>query len=258
MSAWTEFLSELCEKIDQRRPGLRIFSYEQIVSLLAHSKSLYHHPRTEEAHQALATIRDEGTFLLAADSLHAFLELFPGGDPPDAHDQPVPQGCLRAPFQAAYRTDHSCNRTARDSATPQPQRPPKSDAGWNSSAPIDPDKFQELMSETASIQSLLAARNLESPATTLPGCSNAGKPAGRVETQVSDLDSRHKVVLRELLQYPTWTLAQLQVVTSRQRLMPLACLDHLNKWSLNVFGDLLLEGDETITLNVNVKESIDI
>jgi hypothetical protein len=73
-----------------------------------------------------------------------------------------------------------------------------------------------------------------------------------------NLDDRHKTVLRQLLQRPSWPLTELRKLTSRLGLMPLACLATLNEWATENFGDLLLEGEEIINVNMNLKQRIQI
>ena len=116
------------------------------------------------------------------------------------------------------------------------------------------------MSETAEIRDWLAARqsaseesfpaqSFEVPSKTLQ--SNSGiKPPAR------PLDESHKALLRELLQRPSWRLRELRAITARVGLMPLACVAALNEWAADRYGDPILEGEEIIHVNNDLKEKL--
>ena len=74
--------------------------------------------------------------------------------------------------------------------------------------------------------------------------------------QLPNLDDRHKTILRQLLQRPSWPLAELRKLTCQLGLMPLACLTTLNKWATENFGDVLLEGEEIVNVNMHLKQRI--
>jgi hypothetical protein len=55
---------------------------------------------------------------------------------------------------------------------------------------------------------------------------------------------------------PAWSISELRALTSQFHLMPSACVARLNGWTTEKFGDLLLEGEETITVNQDLKQRI--
>jgi len=127
--------------------------------------------------------------------------------------------------------------------------------------PFDNNHLNQLMSDTKSIQGWLAARTPvdETPVAPmgpkLPGPSPSSVGNSK---QPLDLDDRHKAVLRQLLQRSHWTMQQLRMLTSSVGLMPLACLARLNEWTADNYGDVLLEGEDPIIVNQNLKEKLHI
>ena len=81
---------------------------------------------------------------------------------------------------------------------------------------------------------------------------------GNSTRQKPELDQQHRLALGEILERPTWAIAELRVVTSRLGLLPLACVARLNEWTIDRYGDLLLEGDQVLTVNDNLKTKIQI
>jgi hypothetical protein len=116
------------------------------------------------------------------------------------------------------------------------------------------------MNDTCAIQDWLAARlPAEEPASSTLATGSHGKPAlsnGDTAPAMNVLDEKRKAVLREILQRPSWPLADFRVVAAKAGLMPWACLTTLNEWALDTFADLLLEGDQIVNVNQNLKKKI--
>jgi hypothetical protein len=51
-------------------------------------------------------------------------------------------------------------------------------------------------------------------------------------------------------------MADFRVVAAKAGLMPWACFTTLNEWALDTYADLLLEGDQIVTVNQNLKKNI--
>lgn len=113
------------------------------------------------------------------------------------------------------------------------------------------------MQESLSIESLLSARTPDEQSSTASSSVNESGPnLVPVDMEPIEMDLRHETILKELLASPVWSLSELRALTSRFALMPWACVARLNEWATEEFGDLLLEGDETITVNQNLKQRI--
>jgi hypothetical protein len=96
-TVWIKFRSQLFALIEERRAKLIAFRLEQFYLLILNCSKLFSTPRTKGAQAALSAIRDDGTFLLVADSLSAFLAMFPAvvvqqdaKQPPAAQPEPEP------------------------------------------------------------------------------------------------------------------------------------------------------------------------
>jgi hypothetical protein len=71
-----------------------------------------------------------------------------------------------------------------------------------------------------------------------------------------ELDDRHRSALSEIVRRPSWSKAELRSLTTQLGLMPFACLERLNLWALEKFGEPMLEGEETVVLNINLKKQL--
>ncbi len=132
---------------------------------------------------------------------------------------------------------------------------PLPDRSW--AIPFDPEKFRRLMNETSIIRDWLAAR-LPADEPTCPVLPNhkAGKPENVSTRPAGALDEKHRAMLQEILQRPSWAQADFRIVAQKAGLMPWACLATLNEWALTNYGDLLLEGDPIVTINQNLRKNI--
>jgi hypothetical protein len=114
------------------------------------------------------------------------------------------------------------------------------------------------MNETSALHNFLAARS-DGDERQVPVPANQrsltglGSSAGPGST--GDLDPQHKLFLRELLNRKRWSIADLRRLASSLGLMPWAGVAKLNEWATETFGDLLLEGEEVVIVNVNLKKS---
>lgn len=118
------------------------------------------------------------------------------------------------------------------------------------------------MAETSAIQNLLAERlSADEPFAGVGTCEKQRKLAWSGSSTApakNGLDEKHKAVLSEILQRPSWPMADFRVVAAKAGLMPWACFTTLNEWAFDTYADLLLKGDQTVTVNQNLKKNIPI
>jgi hypothetical protein len=116
------------------------------------------------------------------------------------------------------------------------------------------------MTETSAIQNLLAERLSADEPSAGVGTVEKQRKLARSDRNTAPamnaLDAKHKAVLNEILQRPSWPMADFRVVAAKAGLMPWACFTTLNEWAFDTYADLLLEGDQTVTVNQNLKENI--
>ena len=93
--------------------------------------------------------------------------------------------------------------------------------------PFDREKVARLMAETSAIQNLLAERfSAEETSAGVGTCEKQRKLArsnSSTAPAMNGLDDKHKAVLHEILQRPSWPLADFHVVAAEAGLMPWAC-----------------------------------
>lgn len=75
---WTEFKPQLFEMLERRRAKAAMFRVEQWYNFVVDCSKLFNTAKPVEAERARSRIKDQGTFLLIADTLTEFLSLFPG------------------------------------------------------------------------------------------------------------------------------------------------------------------------------------
>ena len=116
------------------------------------------------------------------------------------------------------------------------------------------------MAETSAIQNLLAERLSAVEPSAGVGTYEKQRKLARSDSSTAPakngLDAKHKAVLSEILHRPSWPLADFRVVAAKAGLMPWACFTTLNEWVFDTYADLLLEGDQIVTVNQNLKENI--
>jgi hypothetical protein len=126
--------------------------------------------------------------------------------------------------------------------------------------PFDREKVARLMTETSAIQNLLADRLSADEPSAGVGTVEKQRKLARSDINTAPamkgLDDKHNAVLNEILQRPSWPMAHFRVVAAKAGLMPWACLSTLNEWAFDTYADLLLEGDQIVTVNQNLKKKI--
>ena len=152
-NAWIKFRNQLFQAIEERRAKLIAFRLEQFYLLILNCSKLFSTPGTKEAQAALSTIRDDGTFLLVADSLSAFLAMFPAvvvqqdaKQPPAAQPEPEPTDQGADPGQqpeavarnqmAATKPEGQRPSAHRTDSVPPRRYQPTSDARRGSGQPF--------------------------------------------------------------------------------------------------------------------------
>jgi hypothetical protein len=111
------------------------------------------------------------------------------------------------------------------------------------------------MDETVRIQESLAAQRATEDLPWSEQLGEAHSTSGS-EPEPIALDDNYSAVLRTLLTRSAWTDGELRVLASRFGVMPWAAVEKLNRWALDRFGDLLLEGEDRVTVNEIIKAQI--
>lgn len=118
-TTWIQFRTQLCNAAEERRSKVALFGLEQFYLFISRCSTLFRSPGTKDAQEALNKIQDEGTFLLVADSLRAFREMFSAVQAQgDAQAEPAPAPSARPDPHEAPSNAHGL----RGEATTEPQR----------------------------------------------------------------------------------------------------------------------------------------
>jgi hypothetical protein len=106
----------------------------------------------------------------------------------------------------------------------------------------------ESASVAALLQDIFTAE--DEPATTKP--MSAAVPA----ESCGGLDARHSGLLRELATGTTWPRAHVESCAARFGLLPDGAIEVLNELALELSGDLLVEGEDPLSLNPSVLKEL--
>jgi hypothetical protein len=121
---------------------------------------------------------------------------------------------------------------------------------------VNATKLKALAEETCAIQGTLATRlraGEEDLATTPPIRPKITESQRQPGEQ---LQPRYRPILRQLVQQQQWTRQQFARLAKQQGFMPSGLIQDLNNWSVEVFQDRLLVGEEPISVNLQLINQI--
>lgn len=132
---------------------------------------------------------------------------------------------------------------------------------------LDAQRIAALQEDTARVSALLSSIFAEGPTSSSATPVPALEPEVEVEVEVEpesdvaaaaplDLDESHAALLRLLLSRPTWTRTELEDAATDLDLMLDGALEQINEAAFDAFDEPLLEGDDPITVNVDLIETI--
>ncbi len=168
-NTWIQFRTQLFEMMEERRAKVALFRLEQVYFFISRCSKLFTSPGAKDGQDALRAIQDEGTFLLVADSLPAFLARLRALGGEEEANQPVAvQPDPQPTDRGARQTPQPDADVSRNAARPKPglKRPithctehqpphhpqPTSDARRSSAGPFDADRIKQILNDTLNIQ----------------------------------------------------------------------------------------------------------
>ena len=131
---------------------------------------------------------------------------------------------------------------------------------------LDAQRIAALQEDTARVSALLSSIFVEETTSSSPSSGSALElgPEAEVEPESNataeallGLDESHATLLRLLLSRPTWTRAELEDAAADLDLMLDGALEQINEAAFDSFDEPLLEGDDPITVNVDLIETIE-
>jgi uncharacterized tellurite resistance protein B-like protein len=125
---------------------------------------------------------------------------------------------------------------------------------------LDQSLIDEKIAEGAQVAAMLGSIFTDdepTPSTMAqPGPSAAVSKTPRALTtemlSVAGLDDAHSRLLRDLTTAPTWSSGDYERLATQLGLLPAGALELLNETALEITGDLVVEGDEELIINVDV------
>lgn len=129
---------------------------------------------------------------------------------------------------------------------------------------LDAQRIAALQEDTARVSALLSSIFTEETTSSSTPSVPALEPETAVEAESEavvnaplGLDESHAALLRLLLSRPTWTRAELEDAATDLDLMLDGALEQINEAAFDAFDEPLLEGDDPISVNVDLIETIE-
>ena len=129
---------------------------------------------------------------------------------------------------------------------------------------LDAQRIAALQEDTARVSALLSSIFTEETTSSSTPSVPALEPETAVEAESEavvnaplGLDESHAALLRLLLSRPTWTRAELEDAAADLDLMLDGALEQINEAAFDAFDEPLLEGDDPISVNVDLIETIE-
>ena len=107
---------------------------------------------------------------------------------------------------------------------------------------VDPTRLAAIRAETAHASSILSEIFTEE-------VDSEPEPEPPPSTTTGELDQRHRALLEELVTRPQWSRSDFERLVRQAGLLPGGAMNKLNDWSLEIYDELVLEGDDPIVIN---------
>ena len=117
---------------------------------------------------------------------------------------------------------------------------------------LDPERISAVVEDTKAVSTVLSEVFAE---------DDRGQPAAatngsRAPAVYAGLDSTHCALVQELLDRPQWSVSEFEELAKRLGLLAGGALEAVNEWSFERFGDVLLEEDDELTINLDVFQEL--
>ena len=127
--------------------------------------------------------------------------------------------------------------------------PPRTDE--SGAVNLDAARIASVMANTERVSSILGAIFQEDEPE-----EEMAEATENVDHGFPGLDARHSAFLGELLVQSHWERDEYETLARQFQLMPAGAVETLNEWSLDQFDDLLLEEDQGVSVNQDIRDKI--
>ena len=120
---------------------------------------------------------------------------------------------------------------------------------------LDPDRVSAIMADTAQVSRLLH-EIFQDERDREEGDDGTKVAVPEVAKQFTGLDAAHCCLVKELIARPEWTLAEFEELARRSDLPPAGALETINEWAFDRFDDALIEDDDPLELNPEIRSAL--
>lgn len=117
---------------------------------------------------------------------------------------------------------------------------------------LDPDRVSAIMADTAQVSRVLHEIFQDESDREEEG-DGLDADVPKVSEQFSGLDVAHGCLVGQLLARSRWTLAEFEELARRSELPPAGALETINEWAFDRFDDALIEDDDPLELNPEIR-----
>ncbi|MDP2781665.1 tellurite resistance TerB C-terminal domain-containing protein, partial [Devosia sp.] len=118
---------------------------------------------------------------------------------------------------------------------------------------VDTSRLAAIREETRAASDVLASIFIDEPELGTPTAPIEDTPAAIDDMdRFEGLERRYSLLLTKLGASEEWSSSEFGSLVREAGLMPAAAIEVLNNWSLDMFDELLLEGDEPIIVNLHL------
>lgn len=115
--------------------------------------------------------------------------------------------------------------------------------------PIDQRKVQAILADTKSVNELLSSIFTEQGDAAMP--VNQAAPV-ESDSMFAGLDLEHAKLVADLMQSGEWSRAAFDEKARALGLMPDGAMETINEWAMEELDEQLIEGDDTLSINVGL------
>ena len=205
--------------------------------------------RRELGQVALAVVAADGIVepaeIKAVERVYRTLGLDPAGLYGELHALAASPDLIAVARRTTPRAGYSIPPEAADISSPTPSGPIR----------LDAERVSAIMADTAQVSRVLhEIFQDESDREEEDGGSQGVVP--KAIKQLSGLDTAHGRLVSQLIARPKWTLAEFEQLAQRCDLPPAGALETVNEWAFGRFDDALIEDDDPLELNLEIRSAL--
>ena len=205
--------------------------------------------RRELGRVALAVVVADGIVdpaeIKAVERVYRTLGLDPAGLYGELHALAASPDLVAVVRRSTPSAGHSIPPQPADTSSPTPTGPIR----------LDPDRVSAIMADTAQVSRVLH-EIFQDESDREEGGDGSEVAVPEVAKQFTGLDAAHCRLVKELIARPEWTPAEFEELARRSDLPPAGALETINEWAFDRFDDALIEDDDPLELNPEIRSAL--